>query len=86
MGDKSENDCFSQVDWIMTSVSLCRPKKGMEDRLFCDAHKINGLESKESENTMDLFDLIARTQNSRIDDQRCELPGSIHVSELPSHC
>lgn len=54
----------------------------MEDRLFCDAHKAQSLDHRESENTLDLFDLIARTQNSRIDDQRCELPGSIHVSYL----
>lgn len=64
-----------------------RPKKGgsPEDQLYCDAHRKPGSPpdmSAESDNPMDLFDLIARTQNSRIDDQRCELPGSIQVSNL----
>lgn len=66
-----------------------RPKKGSpeDQQLYCDAHRKPGTPgsgssmSKEPESTMDLFDLIARTQNSRIDDQRCELPGAIQVSQ-----
>ena len=70
-----------------------RPKKGgsPDDQLYCDAHRKPGSPpgsgmSREPENTMDLFDLIARTQNSRIDDQRCELPGAIQVGNLMSMC
>ena len=67
-------------------VSCFRPKKsGADDPLYCDAHRkpvvANG-NVRESDNTMDLFDLIARTQNSRIDDQRAELPGGIQVRGL----
>ena len=65
--------------------SCFRPKKGGADEpLYCDSHRkpvANG-SMRESDNTMDLFDLIARTQNSRIDDQRAELPGGIQVCAI----
>jgi len=70
--------------WKMYSTGLCcfRPKKnGTDEAIYCDSHRKTPATAsvRESDNTMDLFDLIARTQNSRIDDQRCELPGVIQV-------
>lgn len=56
----------------------------MEEQLYCDSHrkqKGDGI-AAENSNPVDLFDLIARTQNSRINDQRCELPGGIQVGVL----
>ncbi|XP_067945808.1 rap1 GTPase-activating protein 1-like isoform X2 [Watersipora subatra] len=65
-----------------------RPKKGgVDEPLYCDSHRkpvTNGA-MRESDNTLDLFDLIARTQNSRIDDQRAELPGIIQKCRSVSH-
>lgn len=68
----------------------------MDDQLYCDVHKKqqtlpgngtsasnNDFSAASTQNTMDLFDLIARTQNSRIDDQRCELPGLSQVPIYP---
>lgn len=58
----------------------------MEEQLYCDAHRKMKADSSivsgggGGDGGMDLFDLIARTQNSRINDQRCELPGVIQVS------
>lgn len=63
-------------------------KQTMDEQLFCPSHIPSGASAEEREDKVkgaqDLFELLERLQNSRLDDQRCVLPAYFSQSSRTS--